>query len=82
MGRVPRDLPEDDDWIRAHQAAVGMRLQAERLRQNLTQEVVYLAAGLDRRTLQAIEAGHGNPTLATLLRLARVLDVPLAELVQ
>lgn len=52
------------------------------MRQNLTQEVVYLAAGLDRRTLQAIEAGHANPTLATLLRLARVLDVPLATLVQ
>lgn len=79
---MPRDLPEDDDWIGAHQRAVGARVQAERLRQNLTQEVVYLAAGLDRRTLQAIEAGHGNPTLATLLRLARVLDVPLATLVQ
>lgn len=57
-----------------------MKLQTARLRQDLTQEDVFLAAGLDRRTLQALEAGQANPTLATLLRLAYVLDTPLGEL--
>ncbi|MFE3858452.1 helix-turn-helix domain-containing protein [Streptomyces griseorubiginosus] len=76
---MPRDLPEDDDWINECQQNVGRRIQAERLRQDLTQEAVYLAAGLDRRTLQTIESGVGNPTLATLLKLAHVLDVDVAE---
>lgn len=79
---MPRDLPHDDDWIRARQQLIGQRIQTERIRQNLIQEAVFLAAGLDRRTLQAIEAGTANPTLHTLLRLAYVLDVPLADLVR
>ncbi|MGC5034088.1 helix-turn-helix domain-containing protein [Streptomyces sp. DT190] len=77
---MPHDPPDDDDWIRARQQAVGGRIRAERLRRNLTQEAVHLTAGIDRRTLQAIEAGQANPTLASLLRIARVLGVPLAEL--
>ncbi|MCC9712093.1 helix-turn-helix domain-containing protein [Streptomyces sp. MNU76] len=55
---------------------------AERLRQNLTQEDLFLAARVDRRTLQALEAGRGNPVLATLHRIAYVLDVPLSDLVR
>ncbi|MFG2699516.1 helix-turn-helix domain-containing protein [Streptomyces sp. NPDC048386] len=76
-----RDLPEDESWITERQAVVGSRLRAERLRQNLTQEAVFLAAGVDRRTLQAAEAGQGNPTFATLLKIAHVLDVPLSDLI-
>ncbi|MFJ8140673.1 helix-turn-helix domain-containing protein [Streptomyces sp. NPDC096013] len=79
--RVPRDLPEDDDWIRARQQEIGQRIRAERLRRNLTQERVFLAAGRDRRTLQAIETGTANPTLVPLLRLPHALGVPLADLV-
>ncbi|WP_432193824.1 helix-turn-helix domain-containing protein [Streptomyces sp. bgisy027] len=78
---MPRDLPDDDDWIRARQQGIGLRLQAERRRQRLTQEDVYLAAGVDRRTLQAIETGQGNPTIATLLKIAYVLDVSLTDLI-
>ncbi|MFJ9379383.1 helix-turn-helix domain-containing protein [Streptomyces sp. NPDC101455] len=78
---MPRELPEDEDWMRALQQEIGQRLQTERLRQNLIQETVFLAAGLDRRTLQAIEAGTANPTLLTLLRLTYVLDLTLADLV-
>ncbi|MFF7521262.1 helix-turn-helix domain-containing protein [Streptomyces pseudovenezuelae] len=76
---MPRELPEDDDWINECQQKVGRRIQAERLRQDLTQEAVYLAAGLDRRTLQTVESGTSNPTLATLLKIAHVLDVDVAE---
>lgn len=79
---MPRELPEDDDWIRARQRVIGERLQTERVRQGLTQEAVYLAADVHRGTLQALEAGRGNPTVETLLRLAYVLDVPLSDLVR
>lgn len=57
-------------------------MQAERLRQNLTQEALYLAARVDRRTLQELEAGRGNPTFTTLARIAHVLGLPLTELVR
>lgn len=79
---MPRDLPADDDWIRARQRVVGERIQTERLKQNLTQEALFLAAGVDRGTLQALEAGRANPTIETLLRLAYALDVPLSDLVR
>nr|WP_275424823.1 helix-turn-helix transcriptional regulator [Streptomyces sp. SID13726] len=74
-------MPGDDDWITARHQEVGRRFQVERLRQNLTQEDVFLAAGLDRRTLQTVESGNGNPTLGTLLKLAHVLGIDLGELV-
>ncbi|MGW1324774.1 helix-turn-helix transcriptional regulator [Streptomyces antibioticus] len=79
---MPAALPDDDDWIRAHFRTIGRRVVARRTRLKLTQETVFLAAGVDRRSLQTLEAGEGNPTLATLMRIARVLDVPLEQLVQ
>ncbi|GAQ61874.1 helix-turn-helix domain-containing protein [Streptomyces scabiei] len=79
---MPRDLPADDDWIRDRQRVVGERIQTERLKQNLTQEALFLAAGVDRGTLQALEAGRANPTIETLLRLAYALGVPLSDLVR
>lgn len=77
-------LPDDDDdaWFSGQLRAIGARIQAERLHQNLTQERLYLAAGISRWTLQEIEAGRSNPTARTLLRIARVLNVPLADLVR
>ncbi|PWG08801.1 XRE family transcriptional regulator [Streptomyces sp. V2] len=76
-----RTVPDDISWITGYLTTVGSRVRAERMRQNLTQERVFLAAGVDRRTLQAIEAGQANPSLATLLRIAYVLDTPLVDLV-
>ncbi|MGW0599978.1 helix-turn-helix domain-containing protein [Streptomyces sp. NPDC002776] len=76
-----QDLPEDDTWLIERLQAMGERFRAERLHQNLTQEAVYLTAGIDRLTLQNLEAGRGNPTFRVLLRVAHVLDVSLADLV-
>ncbi|MFF3310464.1 helix-turn-helix transcriptional regulator [Streptomyces sp. NPDC002952] len=77
-----RELPDEDGWLRSRQRQIGHRVQAIRQQQNLTQDALYLAARLDRRTLQHLEAGTGNPTMATLLRIAYVLDVPLTDLVR
>ena len=51
---------------------------ASRIDQNLTQDAVYLAAGISRYTLQRVEAG-AEMKLSTLLRIAHVLDVPLSR---
>lgn len=75
-----QELPDDDAWITDRRRAIGDRVRAERLRQNLTQEKLYLAARVDRFTLQRVEAGE-DVRLSTLLKIARALGVPLAELV-
>jgi transcriptional regulator with XRE-family HTH domain len=74
-----RDLPDDDDWITDRRRVIGDRFRAERLRQNLTQDAVYLASGISRYTLQRVEAG-AEVRLSTLIRIAWVLEVPLADL--
>jgi len=56
-------------------------VRAERIRQNLTQDTVYLAAGVSRYTLQRAEAG-AEMKLSTLLRIAAVLEIPLADLMR
>lgn len=77
-----RDRPDDDDeWLAARRRAIGDRIREERLRQNQTQEWLYLTAGIARYTLQRAEAG-ADVHISTLLLIARVLDVPLAELVR
>jgi transcriptional regulator with XRE-family HTH domain len=76
-----RDLPDDDEWIVERRRGIGERVRAERLRQNLTQEAVYLAAGIGRYTLQRVEAG-AETHLSTLIRIAWVLEVPLSELME
>nr|WP_202551103.1 helix-turn-helix transcriptional regulator [Streptomyces sp. SID8352] len=74
-------MPEDDDWTAARLRAIGDRVRAERRRQRLTQDEVWQAARVDRRTVQNIEAGR-EMKLTTLLRIAWVLDVPPADLLR
>jgi transcriptional regulator with XRE-family HTH domain len=69
----------DTAWLAASRRRIGDRLRAERLRQNLTQDAVWLAAGISRGTLQRAEAGE-DVTLSTLLRILRVLGMPLGGL--
>lgn len=75
-----RDLPDNDDlWLTSRRAAIGEHLRQERHRQNLTQDQVWQAARVDRRTVQYVEAG-AEVKLSTLLRIAWVLEVSLGDL--
>ncbi|WP_460071048.1 helix-turn-helix domain-containing protein [Streptomyces sp. YKOK-I1] len=73
------DLPHDDTWITDRRRAIGDALRAERSRQHLTQDQVWLAAGISRYTLQRVESGE-DMTLSTLLRILAVLEMPFAGL--
>jgi transcriptional regulator with XRE-family HTH domain len=77
-----RALPEDDDWTNDRRRVIGDRIRETRLLRNLTQEKVLLAAQVSRSVYQQIEAGRSNPRIGTLMRIAWVLDVPLADLVR
>jgi transcriptional regulator with XRE-family HTH domain len=76
-----RDLPDDDDWTPERLRAIGERVRAERRRQGLTQDQVWQAARMDRRTVQNVESGR-EMKVGTLLRIAWVLEVSPAELLQ
>jgi predicted transcriptional regulator len=76
-----RDLPDDDTWNHDRRQAIGANVREERQRQQLTQDQVWIAARINRWTLQRVEAGQ-DVKLSTLLRIAWVLDVPLADLVR
>ncbi|MCM8548866.1 helix-turn-helix transcriptional regulator [Streptomyces sp. STCH 565 A] len=75
-----RDLPHDDEWTPDRLRAIGERVRAERLRQHLTQDQVWQAARLERRTVQNVEAGR-EMKVSTLLRIAWVLEVPPGDLI-
>lgn len=75
------ELPDDDSWITAQRQAIGNRVRAERERQHITQEELILAARIDRVTLWRVETGE-EWKASTLLRIARVLGVPLRDLVE
>lgn len=74
-----RDLP-DDDWLLRERQRVGKCIRDARVDHNLTQEAVFLAVPLNRAYYQQIEAGQANPSLNTLLRVARVIGVTISDL--
>jgi DNA-binding XRE family transcriptional regulator len=60
--------------------ALGGALRERRVRLGLTQEAVSLRTGVPQRRIWELEAGIGNPTARTLLRLVSGLDMPCSAL--
>jgi len=58
----------------------GTRIRTYRTRRKMSQTTLAARAGLHRVTLANIERGAKTPTLATLVRLAQALRVPVARL--
>lgn len=73
---MPADLPE---WVPAARRAVGDRIRVRRLHQNMTQESLAHAAGIDRSTIQRMEVGH-EMKLSHLLLVAHALRVHVTDL--
>lgn len=75
-------LPDDDAWLLRERRAIGDRIRVTRLRDNRTQESVYLAVGMSRSAYQAIEAGAADARITTLLKIAHALGVHVADLLR
>ena len=58
----------------------GKQLQRLRIRRGLTQEQLAVTAGLSRTFLTRLELGQHNPSLSTLVRVAKALRVSVTEL--
>ncbi|MEU9415129.1 helix-turn-helix transcriptional regulator [Streptomyces sp. NPDC048272] len=59
---------------------LGRHLAAMRMDRNLTQEKVFLAAGIPRNTYQRIELGQADVRYSQLLRIAAVLRCHVRDL--
>lgn len=58
----------------------GLRVRLARVRAGLRQRDLATAAGVDPSTISMIETGKSRGNVDTVARLARALDVPIAEL--
>ena len=61
---------------------VGRLIREYRLHKGMSQEVLSGLAGLDRTHYSKIERGLRSPTIDTLFRIARALDVPPHEIIR
>ncbi len=61
---------------------IGTRVEAVRRTQGLTQTELAARSELSRTILSRIERGEGNPSIGTLWRISRGLQVPLGDLLE
>jgi transcriptional regulator with XRE-family HTH domain len=73
---VPADQPE---WVLDARRATGDRIRVRRLHQNMTQETLAYTSGVDRSTIQRMEAGQ-EMKLSHLLLIAHALRVHVTDL--
>jgi transcriptional regulator with XRE-family HTH domain len=76
---VPPD--PQPDRILDRRRAIGRRVRDTRLRANLTQEGLRDLSGVDRATIQRIEAGGTDARLSWLLLIADALGIEVGDLV-
>ncbi|MEV4966640.1 helix-turn-helix transcriptional regulator [Streptomyces sp. NPDC024062] len=74
--------PDPSAELLAYRRHVSDQLRDARSRANLTQQALAERAGVEKQTVSLIENGHSSPLLETVWRLARALDVPVADLVR
>lgn len=60
---------------------VGAVIAQFRVKKGVTQEVLSGLSDIGRTHLSAIERGERKPTLETLYRISRALDVPMSSIV-
>ena len=61
--------------------AFGAIARERRVQREVAQDAFALAAGIDRSYYGKLERGERQPSLALILRIARALELPAAELI-
>lgn len=68
--------PQDKQRAEAERINIGTKIRKLRARRMLTMEVVARKAGCSRAFLSRVERNESMPSVATLVDIARALDVP------
>ena len=61
---------------------LGQNLKRIRTKKGITQGDIVRALGMPKSFVSSIENGKTNPTLATIAKLAKAIDVPIGELMK
>jgi len=61
---------------------LGRNVKRIRKEKNISQGDIARSFGLDKAFISNIENGKTNPTLATIAKLAKALDVPIEDLLK
>jgi len=59
---------------------IGDKIKLLRMQKDYTQEELAFKVGVDRSYMGFVERGEKNPTLSTLMKIAKALKIPLKEL--
>jgi len=59
---------------------IGQKIRQLRQEQNLTQEELAFKVGVDRSYMGFVERGEKNPTLSTLMKIAKALKISIKDL--
>lgn len=59
---------------------IGLKIKMLRIERKISQMDLAAACNFEKSNLARIEAGRTNPTVATLLKICQVLDVPIGQL--
>lgn len=68
--------------MRSASLKFGKNLKRIRTAKGITQGDIFRKLKVGRGFLSNIENGKGNPTLATIAKLAKALDVPIEDLLK
>ena len=68
----------EDEYVRN----IGLNLKEIRNRKGMTQETLAAILGTEDSAVRRIEAGRTNPTIKSLFRIARALNVDVEELIK
>ncbi|MBQ6515713.1 helix-turn-helix transcriptional regulator [bacterium] len=59
---------------------ISQKVKLERNKKNLSQQELALRAGVDKNTIWKIETGQVSPTINTLEKIAKALEIDFATL--
>jgi transcriptional regulator with XRE-family HTH domain len=59
---------------------IGLKIKLLRIERKISQQDLAAACNFEKSNLARIESGRTNPTVATLLKICQVLDVPISQL--
>lgn len=62
--------------------SLGKRIKGIRLEKKISQTEIAYRCGFDKSNYSTIESGKRNPTIISLLKIAKALDISLIDLFQ
>lgn len=61
------------------QKKLGGKIKVLRSRKNMTQNELAIECDFEKASMSRIESGQTNPTIRTLYKISKALDIPITE---